>query len=99
MIRKLKSGEYRLYSRKQNPALGSVAISTRSGWRGGGGEARVGGTILQASLAANSIVAISRARRGRRCIHRQLSGWSRDRCSGKPRHTPHRISARVPSVG
>jgi hypothetical protein len=30
MIRKLKSGEYRLYSRKKNPKTGGGAISARS---------------------------------------------------------------------
>ena len=40
MIRKLKSGEYRLYTRKVNPKPASVATSVRSVARGCGEHER-----------------------------------------------------------
>jgi len=49
MIRKLTSGQYRLYSRKKNPKTGRRrnlgTFATR-----GGGEARARGAVFQAAL-------------------------------------------------
>jgi hypothetical protein len=50
MIRKLKSGEYRLYSRKKDPKTGKGTEPRDLRHAGGGREAREGRAILQAPL-------------------------------------------------
>jgi hypothetical protein len=52
MIRKLQSGEYRLYSRKVNPKTGK----RRNQIAGGRGKARAGGAVFQAALAGGARV-------------------------------------------
>ena len=51
MIRKLKSGEYRLYSRKVDSTHRPQAQPRHVQQPGRGGEARARGSVLQAALA------------------------------------------------
>ena len=48
MIRKLKDGQYRLYSRKKNPKTGKAPQSRHVQVARGGGETRASRAVLQA---------------------------------------------------
>lgn len=50
MIRKLKSGEYRLYSRKTDPDTGKRRNLGTFDTRGEGGKARTRSPVLQKAL-------------------------------------------------
>ena len=60
MIRKLKSGKYRLYSRKNDPKTGKRRNLGTFGSLGGSEEARAGGAVLQAEGIVNALDAFRR---------------------------------------